>query len=151
GAQNTAAVAKANLEVAQKQCDLTKAGAWVYDIKNQENQYEALQKTYSASAALLAKYTLRAPKDGVVLSIGGTVGSDVSPQRANATDSGAAMPVMTLGTPQDFLSVRCYVDEILVPRVPPASAIKAEMSIRGTDIKLPMEYVRVQPLVSPKI
>jgi len=151
GAENAVNVAKANLEVAQKQCNLTKAGAWVYDIKNQENQYAALEKSYSASSALLAKYTLRAPKDGVVLSISATVGSYVSSQGAYDTYTGAAMPVMTLGTPQDFLSVRCYVDEILVPRVPSPSVIKAEMSIRGTDIKLPMEYVRVQPLVSPKI
>ena len=105
----------------------------------------------SASAALLAKYTLRAPRDGVVLSISATVGSYVSPQGAYDTYTGAATPVITLGTPQDLLSVRCYVDEILVPRVPSPSVIKAEMSIRGTDIKLPMDFVRVQPLVSPKI
>ncbi len=43
-AENAVKVAKANLEVAQKQYELTKAGAWVYDIKNQENQYEALSK-----------------------------------------------------------------------------------------------------------
>ncbi len=150
-AENAAAAAKANLEVAQKQCNLMKAGAWSYDIKNQENQYAALEKSYASSAALLGKYMLRAPRDGVVLSISASVGSYISPQGAYDTYTGAATPVITLGTPQDFLSVRCYVDEILVPRVPPPSAIKAEMSIRGTDIKLPMDYVRVQPLVSPKI
>ena len=37
-AANAAAVAKANLEVAKKQYDLTKAGAWTYDIQNQERQ-----------------------------------------------------------------------------------------------------------------
>ena len=36
GAINAAAVAKANLEVAKKQYELTKAGAWIYDIRNQE-------------------------------------------------------------------------------------------------------------------
>ena len=55
---NAAAVAKANLAVAKRQYDLTKAGAWVYDIKNQERQYNALQKSYLASSALLSKYTL---------------------------------------------------------------------------------------------
>ena len=149
-ADNAVAVAKANLDVAQNSVP-TKAGAWVYDVKNQENQYQALQESYSASAALLAKYTLRAPRDGVVLSISATLGSYVSPQGAYDTYTAAATPVITLGTPQDLLSVRCYVDEILVPRVPPPSVIKAEMSIRGTDIKLPMDFVRVQPLVSPKI
>jgi len=29
--------------------------------------------------------------------------------------------------------------------------MKAEMSIRGSDFKIPLEFVRVQPFVSPKI
>jgi HlyD family secretion protein len=29
--------------------------------------------------------------------------------------------------------------------------MKAEMSIRGSTVKLPLEFVRVQPFVSPKI
>jgi multidrug efflux pump subunit AcrA (membrane-fusion protein) len=49
------------------------------------------------------------------------------------------------------LDVRCYVDEILVPRLPPVSKIKAEMSIRGINYKLPLTFVREQPFVSPKI
>jgi HlyD family secretion protein len=39
-ARNAAKVAEANLAVAQKQYDLTKAGAWSYDIENQEKQYD---------------------------------------------------------------------------------------------------------------
>jgi HlyD family secretion protein len=38
-----------------------------------------------------------------------------------------------------------------VPRLPPPSKIKAEMSIRGSKLKVPLDYVRVQPLISPKI
>ena len=72
---NAAAVAQANLEVARKQRDLTKAGAWIFDIRNQERQYNALEKSYLASSALLAKYTLRAPSDGIVLSINTIVGN----------------------------------------------------------------------------
>jgi len=49
------------------------------------------------------------------------------------------------------LHVRSYIDEILVPRLPPGSRMKAQMSIRGTDVKIPLEFVRVQPYVSPKI
>ena len=33
---------------------LTKAGAWIYDINNQEKQYLALERAYSASSALLS-------------------------------------------------------------------------------------------------
>jgi len=29
--------------------------------------------------------------------------------------------------------------------------MKAQMSIRGTDMKVPLDYLRMQPFVSPKI
>ena len=47
--------------------------------------------------------------------------------------------------------MRCYVDEILVSRLPAADHIFGQLSIRGTDVKLPLAFVRVQPYVSPKI
>jgi len=150
-AVNAEAVAKKNLEVAQRQRDLTKAGAWVYDIRNQERQQNALHKAYLAANALLGKYTLVAAADGVVLSINTIVGAYVSPQGAYDTYTQGYAPVVILGTPQATLHVRCYVDEILVPRLPAASKIKAQMSIRGSGQKVPLEFVRVQPLVSPKI
>jgi HlyD family secretion protein len=148
---NAAAVAQANLEVARKQRDLTKAGAWIFDIQSQERQYNALEKSYLASSALLSKYTLRAPTDGVVLTIGTIVGNYVSPQGAYESYTQGMNPVLVLGTPQTNLHVRCYIDEILVPRLPPPSKIKAQMTIRGTDVKTPLTFVRVQPFVSPKI
>ncbi|MFI5095632.1 MAG: efflux RND transporter periplasmic adaptor subunit, partial [Candidatus Acidiferrales bacterium] len=148
---NAAAVAKANLAVAQKQYDLTKAGAWSYDITNQERQQNALQKSYTASSALLSKYTLRAPRDGMVLSINPTPGSFVSPQGSYDSYTQGMLPVLVLGSPQASLNVRCYVDEILVHRLPAPNKMKAQMSIRGSGTKVPLDYVRMQPLVSPKI
>jgi HlyD family secretion protein len=56
-----------------------------------------------------------------------------------------------MSAPQDYLAVRCYIDEILVSRLPSSWHIRAELSIRGTDIKMPLEFVSVQPYVSPKI
>jgi HlyD family secretion protein len=150
-AVNTAAAAKANLEVARKQRDLTKAGAWIYDIHNQEKQYNALFKSYASASALLGKYTLRAPKDGVVLAISPTVGSFVSTQGAYDTYTQGQAPVLVLGSPHAHLNVRCYVDEILVPRLPNPAKMKAEMSVRGSNVKIPLTYVRTQPIVSPKI
>jgi len=150
-AVNTAAVARTNLEVAQKQRDLTRAGAWSYDVRNQERQQNALQKAYAASSALLAKYTLRAANDGVVLSINTIVGAYISPQGAYDSYTGGFDPVVVLGSPQSQLHVRVYIDEILVPRLPPPARIKAQMTIRGSNVKVPLEFVRMQPLVSPKI
>ena len=47
--------------------------------------------------------------------------------------------------------MRVYVDEILIPRLPPTDKIQAQMFIRGTNTKIPLEFVRMQPYVSPKI
>ena len=74
--------AAAALDVARKQYELTKAGAWSYDITNQEKQYEALQQAYQAANALLLKYSVKAPIDGVVLAINAAVGSYESSQGA---------------------------------------------------------------------
>jgi HlyD family secretion protein len=150
-ALNAAAVAKANLIVAKKQDDLIKAGAWIYDIQNQERQQQALAKAYAASRALLGKYTLRAPREGVVLAINTIVGNYVSPQGSYDAYTQGVDPVISLGSLPSSLHVRCYVDEILVPRLPLGSKMIAQMSIRGSDVKIPLEFVRVQPYVSPKI
>jgi HlyD family secretion protein len=150
-AANTVAVAKETLDVAEKQYALTKAGAWIYDINNQEKQYRALEKAYAASSALLAKYTLRAPRDGVILSINSIVGAYVSPQGAYDAYTQGFDPVLITGESGAHLNVRCYVDEILVYQLPQASRIKAQMTIRGTDTHIPLTFDRIQPFVSPKI
>ena len=148
---NSAAMAKANLAVAQKQYELTKAGAWSFDIQNQERQQHALEKAFAASSALLGKYTLRAPRDGVVMSINTIVGNYVSPQGSYDAYTQAASPVIVIGSAPSSLHVRCYIDEILVPRLHLSSKMKAQMSVRGSNVKLALEFVRVQPYVSPKI
>ena len=150
-ARNAEKMAEANLAVVQRQYDLTRAGAWEYDIRNQERQYQALLKSYESSNALLEKYTVRAPIDGVVLSVQAAAGSYVSPQGAYDSYTQGVNPLIVMGTPQSSLEVRTYVDEILVHRLPDPSAMVAQMSIRGTDIKIPLTFLRMQPLISPKI
>lgn len=150
-AQNAVKVAEANLAVVERQYDLTKAGAWNYDIQNQEMQRQSLAKAAAASDALLAKYTLRSPCDGVILSIQTAAGSYVSAQGAYGTYTQGYSPLIIMGSNQDYLEVRCYVDEILVTRLPAAERITAKMLIRGTDINVPLTFERIQPYVSPKI
>lgn len=150
-ARNAEKIAKTNLEVIQKQYALTKAGAWTYDIQNQEKQYVALSKAYAASAALLAKYTIRASADGVVRSVGATVGSYVSTQGAYNSYTQGFDPLIVMGTPDDNLQVRVYVDEILIHRLANTTKPAAEMFVRGTDSHLALSFVRIQPYVSPKI
>ena len=150
-AENAVKQATSALDVAQTQYELTKAGAWSYDIANQQKQYDQLKQAYKASNALLVKYTVKAQIDGVVLVVNATSGSYVSPLGAYDSYTQGLNPLVVMGAPQDYLAVRCFVDEILVSRLPDAEHIRAQMSIRGTDIKVPMEFVRVQPYVSPKI
>jgi HlyD family secretion protein len=150
-AANAFTTAQANLEVARRQRDLIKAGAWSYDISNQEKQYNALVKSHLAASALLAKYTLRAPNDGVVLAVHPTIGSFISAQGSYDTYTQGMTPAIVLGSPHSHLNVRCYIDEILVPRLPNAAYMKAQMSVRGSNLKIPLQFVRIQPIVSPKI
>jgi len=150
-ARNAENIAATNLKVIERQYALTKAGAWIYDIQNAEKNYVALDKAYQSSAALLAKYTIRAPTDGVVLALRSSVGSYVSSQGAYDTYTQGFGPLVVMGLPQQHLQVRAYVDEILVHELPPAGKIQAEMFIRGTKQHVPLTFVRIQPYVSPKI
>lgn len=144
-------VAKASLGLARRQYVLTKAGAWIYDIRNQQMQYNALVQAYQASDALLEKYTIRAPADGVVLAMNTALGSYVSAQGAYDAYTQGYDPIIVMGGPQGYLSVRCFIDEILVDRLPSLSHMTAQMSVRGTNLKIPLEFVRMQPYVTPKI
>jgi HlyD family secretion protein len=150
-AVNAFMVAKTNLEVAQKQYDLTKAGAWIYDIQNQQHQAAALSKTYESGQALLAKYTLRAPADGVVMAINTARGNFASASGSYNSYTQGYDPPVVMGLPQDFLAVRCYIDEILIPRMLPPEKATAQMQVRGTTTRIPLEFDRIQPYVIPKI
>ncbi len=124
-AQNAVNVAKANVEVMLKQYELAKT--------------------------LLSKYTIKAPVDGIILSINIAAGSYVSAQGTYDTYTQGFDPVLVMGAAQTYVSVRCYIDEILISRLPQASQMHAQMFIRGTNISIPLQFERVQPYVSPKI
>ena len=151
-ARNAVNVAQGNLQVQQKNYELTKAGAWTYDIQNQQHLYESALKTYESGKALLAKYTIRAPADGVIFSIIAAKGSFVSTAGIYETYTQAYTPVIVMGSSgEPSYQVRCFVDEILVPRLPALSQMKARMFLRGTDISVPLKFVRVAPYVIPKV
>lgn len=150
-AKNAVKIAKANHEVAQRQFELTQAGTWIYDLQTQEKQVASLRKAYLASSALLDKYTIKAPVDGTVLAIGAAMGSYVSPQGAYGTYTQGFQPVLVMGESEGYLEVRSYVDEILIHRLPPLSEMSAQMFLRGTTTHMPLEFVRIQPYVIPKI
>jgi HlyD family secretion protein len=150
-AVDAAKAGEAAVAVADRQLQLTRAGAWSYDIRNQQAQYDALSHAYQATSALLAKYVVRAPTDATVLALNTTKGAYVSPQGAYDTYTQSYMPAAVLGSGAGALDVRCYVDEILLGRLPKGPTMKAEMIVRGADVHIPLEFVRIQPYVTPKI
>jgi HlyD family secretion protein len=148
---DAAKAGEAAVSVAQRQLDLTRAGAWAYDIQNQQAQYEALSHAYGAGKALLDKYVVKAPADGVVLALNAAKGGYVSSQGAYDTYTEANEPAAVLGSGAGTLEVRAYVDEILLNRLPKGANIQAQMIVRGADVHVPLQFVRIQPYVTPKI
>ncbi|QJP95435.1 MULTISPECIES: efflux RND transporter periplasmic adaptor subunit [Pseudomonas] len=115
------------------------------------NSVTQAQAALKASAALLAQYLIKAPADGVVMTVNSAVGSYVSPQGAYDVYTQGFAPLLVMSADQAHLAVRCYVDEILIARLPAPEHMQAQMLIHGTDIRVPLAFVRVQPYVSPKI
>ena len=151
-------VAESNLKAALDQYEKRRA-AFQLDPRSVSNDvldtakdaYLQAAAALKASDALLLKYRVLAPVAGVVLAVNASVGSYASPLGAYDPYTQALDPLVVMGGPQDSLQVRCYVDEILVSRLPSGGRINAQMSIRGSDVKVPLEFVRIQPYVSPKI
>ena len=79
------------------------------------------------------------------------VGGYISSQGTYGTYTQGLNPVIVMGSSENYIGVRCYIDEILLHRLPQGTQMKAQMFIRGTNINIPFEFVRVQPYVSPKI
>lgn len=131
-AQNAVEVGKANLAVSEK-------------------QYDASVKAYQTASVLLSKYVLKAPSDGSALSVNAAAGSYISSQGSYNSYTGGMDPPIVMGKLQNYIGVRCYIDEILINRLPKTAQMHARMFIRGTDISIPLEYVREQPYVTPKI
>jgi HlyD family secretion protein len=151
-------LAEANLKVARDQYDKRRAS---YDIDPKSISRDVLDTAkdaviqaaaaLKAANALLQYYSVKAPVDGVVLALNAAVGGYASSQGAYDTYTELFDPLVVMSGPQDYMDVRCYIDEILVSRLPSKWHIQAQMQITGTDIKVPLEFVRVQPYVSPKI
>jgi len=110
------------------------------------------QKQYEAAKTLLAKYQVHALSEGKILSINASVGSYVSPQGVYGTYTQAMNPLIVMGGLKQGLAVRCFIDEILIQKLPSLEKMSAYMTIRGSDHeKIRLKFIRIQPNVSPKI
>jgi HlyD family secretion protein len=152
------ALAAAAMQSAKQQYDKREA-SYLLDPKSiskdvldtTQDAFDQAFAGYKAARALLGKYTVTAPTDGVVLAVNTTAGSYVSPLGSYDAYTQLMDPVVLMAAPEKYLAVRCFVDEILVARLPSADNVAAQMSIRGTNLKIPLEFVRVEPFVQPKI
>jgi len=151
-------LAESNLKMARDQYDKRRTAFGIDPrsiskdiLDNAKDAFSQAAASLKAANALLQKYSVKTQIEGVVLAVNATTGGYVSSQGAYNAFTQGFDPLVVMSTPQDFLGVRCYIDEILVSRLPSPKQISAQMSVKGTDIKIPLEFVRVQPYVSPKI
>lgn len=101
-----------------------------------ELAYAAVNQT----KALIERLTVRSPISGTVL--------QVNTRPGEYAMSGSSLAPILLGSITE-LQVRADVDEQLAPRVKPAS--KAVGFLKGdTQNPIPMEFVRIEPYVTPK-
>lgn len=130
----------------QKAVSLNALDNALYAVKIAEANQQIAQAT-------LDKCMLYAPNDAEILSINVAPGAYIAPVTGtynNYTDGES--PVVTLAPIGKYLAVRCYVDEILIPRLPDIDKLGGTLFIRGTTGNgIPLEFVRVQPNTIPKI
>jgi HlyD family secretion protein len=149
--ENALRIAETNVEVARRQYELIKAGAWGYDIDTQRKLFEAAEGQSEAANALLSKYIVRASVDGRVIAVNTASGAYVSSVGTYNSYTQASVPPVVMSRGEPYLGVRAFVDEVLLPRLPKGADMVAEMQIRGSTTKVPLEFVRIQPYVMPKI
>lgn len=104
-------------------------------------QLEAAKAAVEQTQALINRLTVLAPREATVLQLNNRVGEYITP--------GASTAPIVLGQ-IDELQVRADVDEQIAPRVRPGR--NAIAYVKGdTTHPIPMEFVRIEPFVIPKV
>ncbi len=101
---------------------------------------DSVRAKLEQTEVLLGRLTVRAPIEGTVLQVNTRAGEYITPGGETAT--------LLLGSIED-VQVRADVDEQIAPRVKPGS--KAVGFLRGDTLNaIAMEFVRIEPFVTPK-
>jgi HlyD family secretion protein len=133
--------AKARLEQAQKDLALLKAGTWKPDLEIARRQVAQAAAEVHQLEVNLARLTMQAPVDGVILQNKVRLGQ-------YAECGPLAEPLMVFGGGSD-LHVRADVDESDAWRV--QAGADAAAYLRGNShIRFPLQFVRFEPYVIPK-
>lgn len=125
---------------AQAEYDLLKAGAWKPDIEIARAAVAEARAQIEQVKTEIARATVVAPADGVVLQVNVRAGERVSDRDARA--------LVVLGDLSTY-HVRVDIDERDIARFPPGAPARAYP--RGeTAHEMTMRFVRVEPFVVPK-
>lgn len=110
------------------------------DIAVAEAQLKAATARVAQTNALIERLTVRAPCAGMVLRVNTRAGEYANPS-ANTS-------LMLIGD-TDRLQIRADVDEQLAPRVKEGS--RAVATLKGnSSVVIPLEFVRIEPFITPK-
>lgn len=130
------AVSKDDLE--NRKQDVAVASAQVVSAKA---ELAAAESELKSNALLTDRLTVRSPRDGSVIQVNIRAGEYAATSPKN--------PAMIVGE-TDRLQVRADVDEQNASRVRPGQ--KGQASLKGDpSVKFPLEFVRVEPYVIPKV
>jgi len=111
------------------------------DVAVAQAQLEAARAAVAQTHALLERLIVRAPIDGTILQVNVRAGEYASPTASSA-------PVV-LGS-IDEVQIRADVDEQLAPRV--KAGQKAIAYLKGdASHPIPLQFVRIEPYVIPKV
>lgn len=130
------AVSKDDLE--NRKQDVAVATAQVTSARA---ELAAAESELKSNALLTERLTVRSPRDGTVIQVNIRAGEYAATAPKN--------PAMIVGE-TDRLQVRADVDEQNATRIRPGQ--KGQASLKGDpSVKFPLEFVRVEPYVIPKV
>ncbi|HEX6961365.1 MAG TPA: HlyD family efflux transporter periplasmic adaptor subunit, partial [Lacipirellula sp.] len=139
-ARRSAAVATAQVAHARAALDLTKAGAWQYDVMIAKQQVEQARSEVERIKTELSRLEVRSPRDGEVLQV------NVRPGEFAGTPPDRTL--LVLGS-TDSLHVRVDIDEQDIGRY--RVGIPGVAMPRGfPELKYELRFKRVEPFVVPK-
>ena len=139
--RNTVRQREAAVAYQQAELERLKAGAWAPDLRVQEAAVQEARAQVEQTKADLERLTVRSPLDGEVMQVKIHAG-EYAP--AGQTDDA----LMLVGN-NDVLNVRVDVDEQDGWRVDGKQPAVAYPRGRS-DLKIPLEFVRIEPYVVPK-
>lgn len=134
--KDTGAVSQENLDT--RRSDVAVAGAQIVAAKAQLTAAEA---AVARLALLLERMTVKAPRDGTVLQVNVRAGEYAATSPKN--------PLMVIGD-LDRLQVRADIDEQNATRI--RHGQRARANLKGDPkSSFPLEFVRIEPYVIPKV